>query len=49
MKKQFKTIIDISAINLDTIIFSAGKIGFQIEINIDKLSKILEFTIESIT
>ena len=49
MKKQFKTIFDQSATNLDTIIFSAGKIGFQIEITIDKLPKILEFTVESIT
>ncbi len=31
MKKQFKTIIDESALSQDTIIFSGGKIGAQIE------------------
>lgn len=31
MKKSFKTCIDVSAQNIDTIIFSAGKIGKQVE------------------
>lgn len=31
MKKQFHTVLDASALNCDTIIFSGGKIGFQIE------------------
>lgn len=31
MKKQYKTVIHSSALNIDTIIVSAGKIGFQIE------------------
>ena len=33
MKKQYKTFIHISAEELDTIIFSGGKIGLQIETN----------------
>ena len=33
MKKPFKTIIDSSAIKFETIYVSAGKIGYQIEIN----------------
>jgi len=37
MKKPFKTVIDISAKNFETIIFSAGKIGYQIEVNIEDL------------
>lgn len=31
MKKQFRTVLDASALEPDTIIFSGGKIGFQIE------------------
>ena len=32
MKKQFKTVIDESAQGLETMIVSAGKIGFQVEL-----------------
>lgn len=32
MKKEYKTVIDSSCELIDTIIFSAGKIGFQVEI-----------------
>ena len=32
MKKQFKTVFHESALSLDTIIVSAGKIGYQIEL-----------------
>lgn len=32
MKKQFKTFIDESAQQFDTIMFSAGKVGYQVEI-----------------
>ncbi|MEY8379622.1 Cys-tRNA(Pro) deacylase [Ileibacterium valens] len=41
MKKSFRTFIDQSAENFDTILFSAGKIGEQIETdpkNLEKLS-----------
>ncbi len=31
MKKQFKTVIDVSALERETIVFSGGKIGAQIE------------------
>ena len=37
MKKFFTTTIDESAILYDAIIFSAGKIGFQVEISLDEL------------
>ncbi len=49
MKKFFKTTIDISAKNFDTIIFSAGKIGYQVELSLDDLSKIINFQIFDIT
>ncbi len=43
MKKFFKTVIDLSAQNFDMIIFSAGKIGYQVEVSLDDLKKIIEF------
>lgn len=43
MKKAFPTTIDISAENLQRIFFSAGKIGFQVEVNVSDLNKILNF------
>lgn len=44
MKKVLPTTIDISAENLQKIFFSAGKIGFQVEVNTFDLSKILRFS-----
>lgn len=49
MKKFFKTTINSSALNCDTIIFSAGKIGYQVEITLDELKKIIRFSLEDIT
>lgn len=41
MKKQFPTVADASARNYDTIIFSAGRIGHQVEISPSDLAKII--------
>ena len=41
MKKVFPTLIDSDAIGQDTIFFSAGKIGLQIEMNPEDLKKII--------
>lgn len=41
MKKQFKTVADASAKNFETIIFSAGRIGYQVEISPNDLEKII--------
>ena len=41
MKKSYKTVVDISAKEYESIIFSAGKIGYQVEVNPDDLSKII--------
>ena len=49
MKKFFTTTIDSSAKNFDTIIFSAGKIGYQVEMSLDNLSKVIKLTIADIT
>ena len=48
MKKFFTTTIDKSAENLDTIIFSAGKIGYQVELELNNLSKIIKYSIADI-
>lgn len=48
MKKQFKTVIDITAKNYDTIIFSGGKIGYQVEVSLDDLQKVIDFTLDDI-
>ena len=46
MKKLYKTVVDISAKDFNSIIFSAGKIGYQVELNPLDLSKVIpvEFT-----
>ena len=41
MKKQFKTVIYETAKKYDTIMFSAGKIGYQVEMNVKDLSKVI--------
>lgn len=48
MKKQFRTVIDVSAGEFDTIIFSGGKIGYQVETRLDELKKALKFELEDI-
>ena len=48
MKKQFKTVIDVSAQNFETIIFSAGKIGYQVEVRLDDLRKAIDFELKDI-
>lgn len=49
MKKFFKTTIDESAKKFDTIIFSGGRIGLQMEMPISELEKIITFTLANIT
>ncbi len=41
MKKQFATVIDASANNFNTIIYSAGRVGYQVETTVDDLVKII--------
>lgn len=48
MKKQFTTIIDESASNYKTIIFSAGKIGYQVEVSLEDLKKVIDYKIYDI-
>lgn len=49
MKKLFTTVVDESAKNFETIIFSAGKIGYQVEMSLDDLQKIIPLSVNEIT
>ena len=49
MKKQFKTVIDESAENFETIIFSGGKIGYQVELTLQDLKSVIDFDLKSLT
>ena len=48
MKKQYKTFIHNSALEIETIIVSAGKVGFQIEIKPNLLKNIVEGEFEDL-
>lgn len=48
MKKFFTTVIDSSAQNFETIIFSAGKIGYQVELSLDDLQKVIKFELKEV-
>ena len=48
MKKPFNTIIDESARNYPTIIFSGGKIGYQVEISLSELAKVIPINLANI-
>ncbi len=43
MKKNFTTTIHESAGDFETIIFSAGKIGYQVEVSLEELRKVIAF------
>ena len=48
MKKQFKTVINKTAQSYETVIFSAGKIGYQVEMKPEDLNKIIPLIYEDI-
>ncbi len=49
MKKQFTTVVDQTAQGFDTIIFSAGKIGYQVELAPLDLQKLIRSTFADLT
>lgn len=49
MKKVFPTVVDISAENREKILFSGGKIGFQVELKVEDFKKIINFKFADIT
>ena len=48
MKKFFTTTVDISARDCETIIFSGGKIGYQVEVTPADLLKVVPYTLQDI-
>ena len=48
-EKLFKTVIDESASSYDKIIFSGGKIGYQIETTLSELKKAVPFILGDIS
>ena len=48
MKKLFPTVIHESAMEFDTIIFSGGKIGYQVQLSVEDLKKVIPFSLEDI-
>ena len=48
MKKFFETTIDETAKNWDSIIFSAGKIGYQVEVSLQNLSKVIRYELKDV-
>lgn len=49
MKKAFPVTIDSSAKNFATIIYSGGKIGYQVETSVEDLAKIVRLQLSDIT
>lgn len=48
MKTKFHTTFDVTAVAYDTITFSAGKIGYQVELNIFDIKNICDYKLEDI-
>ena len=49
MKKFFRTTIDKSAEEFETIMFSGGKIGYQVEVSPEDLNKVIRYEFAYIT
>ena len=49
MKKPFPTVVDASAAAFETILFSAGRIGYQVETSLNALKKLVEFKLADIS
>ena len=49
MKKMFTTVFHETVNSFDTVIFSAGKIGYQVEISVKDISKVIRYVTGDIT
>ena len=49
MKKQFATVIDETATLYDAICFSAGRIGYQVQMSVEDLARVVPFKLADIT
>lgn len=48
LKKPLKVVIDSSAKNFDKIVFSGGKIGYQVEVDLNDLEKVINYKFANI-
>ena len=49
MKKAFRTMIDSTAQNFESIIFSGGRIGLQVQVSLADLARLVRFQMADIT
>ena len=49
MKKAFRTMIDSTAQNFESIIFSGGRIGLQVQVSLADLARLVRFELADIT
>lgn len=49
MKKLFPTIVDETILLCDKIIFSAGKVGYQVEVTPDVLAEMIHYEVADVT
>ena len=49
MKKQFQTVLDSSALNFETITFSAGKRGFSVQVAPQALEQVIPLIITEVS
>ena len=49
MKKPFHTVVDETVLLCDTMMFSAGKIGYQVEMKPEDLKKMVDYDIADVT
>ncbi|MBQ7867457.1 MAG: Cys-tRNA(Pro) deacylase [Clostridia bacterium] len=49
MKKAFPTVIDETVLLCETIMFSAGKIGYQVEMTPETLKQVVDYEIADVT
>ncbi len=49
MKKLFPTVVDETVLLCETIIFSAGKVGYQVEMTPETLGQMIEYSIADVT
>ena len=48
MKKTFPTVIHETAKNYEKIFFSAGKVGYQVEVAVTDLERVIRYTLEDV-
>ena len=49
MKKTFPTVVDETVLLCDTVMFSAGKIGFQVEMKPEDLKLVVDYSVAAVT